>query len=539
MAAPEVPEEPVEAAQGGRGGGGVKGEEGAVVGMMLVGDDEEGGGEGSESVAMSDEAAAPRATTADAAADRGSSSSREQHQEDEEDKNLPPGWLAHYNAEISRLQANYEERPWARKRLAENADYCPLRLTATERRLLGVLESALNVSEYTDNVDAVRRGSRPNRMAEEVEHLFATILGLIICADPPKGRDLVKRPIGQNGDFFRSIFEVGRRYKVMNPDKFRGGYGKLMYMLQDTQGRALQDRIGFGTCVKALETVGKLVKERGKEAFLLDPRVVFAARDVTMGMKEGKEGVKRAVWMKKRAGRELKKSWACPEFTEEEIQRVLDSMADGNNYLTFNSHPVRRMLWHLQQNFDADVVDAGFSLAIGGGGGGRVGGRGASFRSGIGEGYGYGGGYGSSYFRGGEGGGGGAKLSHDHATHFTYVWQSLKLWREIMQNMFRLWYLADQDLLAPSTATSSYMNRDSYHLLNTGQGLNRVQHCPAVAAEMRSILHRVQRECGSWVGLSVVHLGDRDVPNALMFIDKYTQVGWKCNVSGFILREVV
>jgi hypothetical protein len=41
---------------------------------------------------------------------------------------------------------------------------------------------------------------------------------------------------------------------------------------------------------------------------------------------------------------------------------------------------------------------------------------------------------------------------------------------------------------------------------------------------MHQLLHRCQQKLGSWVGSSVVHLGDHNVPNALMFIDKYTQV---------------
>ena len=53
-----------------------------------------------------------------------------------------------------------------------------------------------------------------------------------------------------------------------------------------------------------------------------------------------------------------------------------------------------------------------------------------------------------------------------------------------------------------------------YRLMDTGQGLNRVQACPR-------ILNKCQSELGGWVGSSVIHLGDRNVPNALMFIDKY------------------
>lgn len=81
--------------------------------------------------------------------------------------------------------------------------------------------------------------------------------------------------------------------------------------------------------------------------------------------------------------------------------------------------------------------------------------------------------------------------------------------------MFRLWCTCDDDLLG---------GQNGYRLTNTGQGLNRVQQAPNVQRVMHSILYRCQQRIGNWVGSAVIHLGDHNVPNALMLIDKYTQV---------------
>lgn len=150
----------------------------------------------------------------------------------------------------------------------------------------------------------------------------------------------------------------------------------------------------------------------------------------------------------------------------------------------------------------------------------------------------------------------GARLTHNHERQYYYALQSLTLWREIANDMFKLWYLSEEDLL--STVSP-------YRLRDTGNSISHVQifddhaptvrifrpgpqSCPAGSASKASDAYAVVQlprkdrtlvrfhppltnclELGSpvdhhRVGSSVIHLGDHNVPNALMFIDKYTQV---------------
>ena len=75
---------------------------------------------------------------------------------------------------------------------------------------------------------------------------------------------------------------------------------------------------------------------------------------------------------------------------------------------------------------------------------------------------------------------------------------------------------AEDDLLASA--------KNPYQLVETGQGYHRLQQAPTVDKILRQIVYKVQAKAGNWVGSSVIHLGDRNVPNAFMFIEKYNQV---------------
>jgi hypothetical protein len=225
---------------------------------------------------------------------------------------------------------------------------------------------------------------------------------------------------------------------------------------------------------------------------------------------------------------------ATPQLSAAAIERAVFSVADAHEYLAATVYPVARMLELLEEHFDPTAPVRGTGVGFF-----------SPFFTPLKP---------SRYSRlaraqgPGDGnlalkyGQGGAKLEHNHATQYKFVLQSLTLWRRIMKRMFELWRCADGDLLN---------DHAYYRLSNTGQGMHRVracvcmrgvehlahpssaatnpcgfqvQSCPAVARTMSDILTQTHAEVRGWVGLSVVHLGDRDVPNALVFIDKYTQV---------------
>ena len=116
----------------------------------------------------------------------------------------------------------------------ERAKFIPLRLTLQERKFLRLLEAALTVSEYTDKIDTLGFSlSKTKRIVHQIRELCAIMSGLVISVDYKKGQELfTDRDFQANAEFYQQVFELGRRHKIMNPDKMRTTYGKLIYLLQ-------------------------------------------------------------------------------------------------------------------------------------------------------------------------------------------------------------------------------------------------------------------------------------------------------------------
>jgi hypothetical protein len=129
----------------------------------------------------------------------------------------------------------------------ERARYIPLRLNLKERTRLRLLEAALTVSDYTDKVDVINYSkSKTQRITKQLQEICAILCGLVVALDYKTGQELLAdKDFAQNAGFFQAVFEIGRRHKVMNPEKMRSEYGKLVYLLQDSQLPDVQALLEF------------------------------------------------------------------------------------------------------------------------------------------------------------------------------------------------------------------------------------------------------------------------------------------------------
>lgn len=365
---------------------------------------------------------------------------------------------------------------------ASRAKYIPMRLTADERATLRLVEAALSVSDYTSEVDILsynKAGAR-KRMHTQLRILCAILTGLTVAADFKAGAALLEsRDFAGNESWFRSCFEVARRHKVSNPQLMKVEYGKLMYCLMDAVSPPIARLLGMDV-VAPIETVASFLAAHGASELLADPLLPMATAEVVATGKS-RPVIQREIRAKEAAVERLALRYASParSLPADEVRRALYSLGDNNAYLRFSRDACDTMLGLLRHFFDGPGPAAKNELAI-------LAGR------------------------------GGARLSHGHTRQYAFVEQTLTLWREITHNLFGLWCVADADLLDSS---------NGYSLRNTGQGLHRVQQAPRVERAMANILRNVQAKTRSgWVGSSVIHIADSNVPNAYTFLVKYTHV---------------
>ncbi|SCU80190.1 LAMI_0B01134g1_1 [Lachancea mirantina] len=365
--------------------------------------------------------------------------------------------------------------------LAKHAHYIPMRLTPEERHLLRLLEAALHVSEYTDRVDILSYKSKAKRIVEQLKEMCSVLCGLVIASNLKTGQRLLEmKNFSDNASWFQDIFEIGRRYKVMNPEKMRDSYGKLCYMVMDSRLPQIEEHMEFHL-FKPIKTVSSFLESKSqdedrKPLGIFEDKLILYATSQISPVGRSRAEINRLIRQKESAIERLASKYSNSCCSKEDIRQALYSIGDYNAYINLNRRPVMRMLERLEL-FQDPAIESKYSLGI-------------------------------QYGRNG------ARLTHDHKRQISYVHQSLTLWSIIMREMIHLWYIADQDLFSPT----------EYRLTSTGQGLNRIKACPVLYREMHKILNESRSKCDTWVGSSVVHLGDDAVPNALFFLDKYTQI---------------
>ena len=166
----------------------------------------------------------------------------------------------------------------------ERAKYIPLRLSLSERKMLRLVEASMTCCDYTTEVDRPFKSSA-RRTHEQLKGVTAVLRGLVTACDYSAGQKLLgDDEYAEYETFFRQMFEIARRHKIMNPEKMRTEYGKLVYLLQDAVSPSVKPHLGFSVN-GPIETVYKFLEDRGGLGLLKDKVIEKATEGTSLSAK--------------------------------------------------------------------------------------------------------------------------------------------------------------------------------------------------------------------------------------------------------------
>ena len=137
----------------------------------------------------------------------------------------------------------------------ERSKYIPLRLSMGERKMLRLVEAAMSCCDYTTDVDKQFKSST-RRTHCQLKKITSVLRGMVSSCDYNAGQRLLSNNTDDGTSFsdyeifFRQMFEIARRHKIMNPEKMRSEYGKLVYLLQDAVSPSIKPHLSFSCKVR-------------------------------------------------------------------------------------------------------------------------------------------------------------------------------------------------------------------------------------------------------------------------------------------------
>ena len=155
------------------------------------------------------------------------------------------------------------------------AKYIPVRLSYEERKHLRQCQALMRGHEYTQTVDGKKHKSAARRSHAKVKAIASVLTGMITCLNAEAGAKIARsKDFARYRKAIQTLFEIGRRYKIMNPDRMRGEYGKMLYLLQDCAQADLTEQLGFQVVVP-VKTVYDILEEGGGLAVLQVGKKLF------------------------------------------------------------------------------------------------------------------------------------------------------------------------------------------------------------------------------------------------------------------------